>query len=292
MKKAELELGTNDISVRRIIHRSRGRGDGSITRLVSPSDIGELIKPFVFLDRFHVAPIARGNLAAFLGDGYHPHSGIATLTTLLSGEIYYEDTTGRAGTLSSGGIEYMQSGTGVWHTGGATGTERATGFQLWVALPPELEGSPAKSMYLSRKDVPSVGPIRVILGSYNGLRSLIAPGSPMNYLYVSLRDGERWTYETPDDHDIAWVAVHEGELHTGGVGLGAEIAVFEESHHAIEFTARGKTGFVLGTARKHPHPLILGRHSVHTNHESLKSGAIEIGRIWREKLKHITDYQG
>jgi hypothetical protein len=35
---------------RRVVHRARGSSHGPITRLVSPSDLGELIKPFVFLD--------------------------------------------------------------------------------------------------------------------------------------------------------------------------------------------------------------------------------------------------
>jgi hypothetical protein len=37
---------------RQIALRTRGRSHGSLTRLVSPGDIGELIKPFVFLDYF------------------------------------------------------------------------------------------------------------------------------------------------------------------------------------------------------------------------------------------------
>jgi hypothetical protein len=35
---------------RAIMHRTRGRTNGSITRLMSPSDLGEILKPFVFLD--------------------------------------------------------------------------------------------------------------------------------------------------------------------------------------------------------------------------------------------------
>ncbi len=43
-----------DISTRppRIIGRTRGRRHGPITRLMSPGDLGELLKPFVFLDLF------------------------------------------------------------------------------------------------------------------------------------------------------------------------------------------------------------------------------------------------
>ena len=35
---------------RRIVKRARGQGGGPITRLMSPSDLGETLKPFVFLD--------------------------------------------------------------------------------------------------------------------------------------------------------------------------------------------------------------------------------------------------
>jgi hypothetical protein len=33
-----------------IVQRSRGRTHGPATRLMSPSDLGEILKPFVFLD--------------------------------------------------------------------------------------------------------------------------------------------------------------------------------------------------------------------------------------------------
>ena len=59
-------------AARPIVVRSRGHAHGAITRLVSPGDIGELIKPFVFLDYFETDP---ANAPKF---GFHPHSGIAT----------------------------------------------------------------------------------------------------------------------------------------------------------------------------------------------------------------------
>ena len=74
---------------RRIVHTTSGRRHGPITRLVSPSDIGELIKPFVFLDHAEVAPRPEPLF------GIHPHSGIATLTVVLRGGMVYEDTTGK-----------------------------------------------------------------------------------------------------------------------------------------------------------------------------------------------------
>src|SRR5882672_8128526 len=60
--------------------RTSGRSHGPITRLVSPSDIGERIKPFVFLDYFDIDP---KHMPAI---GFHPHSGIATVTVVLEGQ--------------------------------------------------------------------------------------------------------------------------------------------------------------------------------------------------------------
>jgi len=80
---------------RRIVVRTRGRQHGPVMRLVSPSDIGELIKPFIFLDHAEVAPRPEPVF------GIHPHSGIATLTTVRRGGLNYEDTTTANGKIGS-----------------------------------------------------------------------------------------------------------------------------------------------------------------------------------------------
>lgn len=117
------------VLARRIIHRTRGRRHGPITRLMSPGDLGEVLKPFVFLDLIDMTK------ATFPNFGLHPHSGIATLTHLFEGDIRYEDTTGATGALPQGGVEWFKAGHGAWHGGGAGDSERTRGFQLWVALP-------------------------------------------------------------------------------------------------------------------------------------------------------------
>jgi redox-sensitive bicupin YhaK (pirin superfamily) len=131
---------------RQIVVRTRGHAHGAVTRLVSPGDVGELIKPFVFLDYFNADPATAPKF------GFHPHSGIATLTLILSGQAFYKETTGREGVIDTGGVEWMRAGSGVWHAGGMYGAERIKGFQLWVAMPPELELTEAKSQYLAASD--------------------------------------------------------------------------------------------------------------------------------------------
>ncbi len=258
---------------RKVIFRTRGRKHGPITRLVSPSDVGELIKPFVFLDAFEAEP------ANTPGFGWHPHSGIATLTVILEGQSRYEETTGKTGVLSPGGVEWMQAGGGVWHTGGPVGTAKIKGFQLWVALPEAHENEPAKSHYLSAAEVPVVGQVRVVLGDYNGTRSPIAAPASMNYLVVDLEAGERFHYQPPQDHHVAWLVVYEGELSVPEEVSEGELIVFEENGAPLEITAESRAGLILGSAQKHPHDLVMGYYSVHTSADALQKGEAAIERI-------------
>jgi redox-sensitive bicupin YhaK (pirin superfamily) len=256
---------------RAIALRTRGFRHGSITRLVSPSDIGQIIKPFVFLDLFDILASSAPNF------GWHPHSGIATLTVLHEGGIEYQETTGVKGILCAGGIECMRAGGGVWHTGAAL--QRAKGFQLWIALPGELENSTSQSHYLSPNDVPEEKPARVILGSYGRAESAILSPKGINYLDVRLAAGERWTYEPPLDHEVAWLAVSVGAIRTPEPVSAGEFVAFDESHEAIVIQADRASRFVLGSAAKHRHDLVLGRYSVHTSHAALVAGESQIQRI-------------
>jgi hypothetical protein len=49
--------------------------------------------------------------------------------------------------------------------------------------------------------------------------------------------------------------------------------------------ADGDTSFVIGSAVKHPHPLVLGDYSVHTSARALEQGEAEIERIGRQLRK-------
>lgn len=259
---------------RAIVWRTRGSTHGPITRLMSPGDLGEHLKPFVFLDLFSFKP--SGGRKSF---GMHPHSGIATLTFAMEGDVVYEDTTGKAGLLPAGGVEWMRAGNGVWHDGGPANDSRLGGFQLWVALPASEENAPAQSLYLSPLQVPQEGPARVLLGRYGAAQSLIPAPSQMNYLAVKLKDGERWRYVPPAGHTVAWLAVNTGQLTVVETVAAGELVIFKESTQAIDFAAEGDTSFVLGSAVKHPHDLVMGNYSVHTSESALALGEEEIQRI-------------
>jgi redox-sensitive bicupin YhaK (pirin superfamily) len=58
------------------------RAHGLISRMFSPGDFGPILKPFVFLD-YVSGDVGAGGLTF----GFHPHSGIATLTYPVHADI-------------------------------------------------------------------------------------------------------------------------------------------------------------------------------------------------------------
>ena len=266
-------------SRRQIVHRTRGLRHGAITRLMSPSDRGHILKPFVFLDLFD----SEGT--SFSAMALHPHSGIATLTYMIEGSVRYEDTSGATGILPEGGVEWFKSGHGAWHGGGPNGSGRARGFQLWIALPPELELDPPESIYQAPETVQRDGPAIVLLGKHGGVSSQLPAPSSMTYLFVHLKAGESWSYQPPADHTVSWVALATGSLAVPDDRVQAvELAVFEPSNEAIDFSAEADTEFVLGSAASHPYELALGNYSVHTSPASLRAGERRIIEI-RKRLR-------
>jgi redox-sensitive bicupin YhaK (pirin superfamily) len=243
---------------------------------MSPSDFGEILKPFVFLDLFdHEGAPFNGAL--------HPHSGIATLTYVAEGAVNYIDPFDVRGTLPAGGVEWMQAGRGMWHGGGLDQPGRTRGFQLWIALPPSLELGPTISILQLPEHVRQNGPARVLLGSHGAATSAIESPSPINYLAVRLNAGERWRYEPPAGHTVLWVAIASGALSTPDQLRHGDLAAFESSNEAVDFEALTDTEFVLGSAAPHEHDLVTGYYSVHTSPQTLRDGEAHISSI-RERL--------
>lgn len=258
---------------RKIVRRTRGNRHGPITRLMSPSDLGRVLKPFVFLDLFDTEN------ATFQGMGLHPHSGIATVTYLFEGSVRYEDSTGATGVLPAGGVEWFKAAHGAWHGGGLGDAGRTRGFQLWLALPPDHELGPVENIYLAPDAVARDGPARVLVGTHCGATSPINAPASLNYLAVRLRAGESWRYQPAVDHTVGWVSLSTGRLRVPENVDAGELAIFEPSTDAIDFHADGDSEFVLGSAAPQAHDLVLGQYSVHTSAATLRTAEQRLKEI-------------
>jgi len=107
---------------------------------------------------------------------------------------------------------------GAWRAG-----DGRDGFQLWIALPPELELGPSESVYLAPEVISQHGPVRVLLGSYgtatSAIKTTFTDELPRGAFESRI---ERWTtYQPAADHTVLWTSVGGGsvlvpdELHQG-----------------------------------------------------------------------------
>jgi redox-sensitive bicupin YhaK (pirin superfamily) len=276
LKQREKVRRESTPAARGITFRTTGSGRGPIARLMSPSDLGQQLKPFVFLDLFE------SDASLLTSMPLHPHSGIATVTVLTDGELRFDDPGSGRGTIDYGGVEWMRAGNGVWHGREMSPGNSRTfqGFQLWVALPPELENGPSESQFIEARDMPVIGPARLIVGRYQGIQSPVRAPSGFNYLLLTLAEGETFVYHPPAGHDVGWASVARGTLEAGETISAGELVIFERGDAAI--TLRGGAGgatFVLGSAVPHPHDLALGNYSVHTSAEALRAGEARIAAL-------------
>ncbi len=259
---------------RTLEHRHGGIEHGFIRRIISPEDLGERTKPFVFLDFTH------GTIPTGGGFGFHPHSGIATITYQQVVDIHYEDTTGQHGVVQARGIEYVQTGGCIWHRAQMKQRgENALGFQLWIALTPREESGAPHAIYVAPQDVKASGSVRVILGQYEGVCSQIETPYPVNYFDVVLEEGQSWSYLPPEQHEVVWAFVYQGTAKVDGHDTREELLIFDREPGAISVTAKTPVGLMVGTAPHHPHPLVVGRNSVHTSVEALRASEAQIAQL-------------
>ncbi|WP_417884347.1 pirin family protein [Vibrio rumoiensis] len=277
------------MSNREIIYRTFGQDSGFITRLVSPSDLGQYLKPFVFLDLFCADIAMARKMLNGGGMPLHPHSGIATITVVTDGYLRFSDPESGTGKIEYGGVEWMLAGGGVWHGKEMIPDHNSgfTGFQLWIALPPHLENSAPQSRYIESKDMLRVGPAHVILGDYQNVKSPVPSPLGINYLLVTLKKNQTWRYNPPKGHSVAWMALSKGKVKILGdscVDTG-EMVMFNNDEEGIDIQSLSEEAvFVLGSAIPHEETLHLGSYSVHTSAEALVAGEKRIIEL-RNKIR-------
>jgi redox-sensitive bicupin YhaK (pirin superfamily) len=269
------------LEVRRIALLRSGRRNGSITRFITPWDVGELTRPFLFLGYSERASGPQLLLGA------PPPSGIATLTLVLSGAMTFQDTSAAGGMLTAGGYQWITRGEQESHAGGQVGGSRLRAFQLWLGLPLSRGNSPAESQRVAAHQVQEEGTVRVILGQFGQARSRLVGAPPdVNYFHVRLKEGQHWRYAAPEGHNVTWLAVDRGALtlREGERVHQEQLAVFGDSPGAIEVRAADNTAFVLGSARRSSQPLVLdGECSTDTTLASRE----EIPRVGRRpRVQH------
>lgn len=120
---------------------------------------------------------------------------------------------------------------------------------------------------------------------HEGIKSKVLAPNDMNYLDVMLDPGETWAYSPPKAHNVLWLVVYQGELSGENVASVGELIVFEEGNQPVEFTSERGTSFLLGSAKKFEHDLVLGLGAVHTSTSNLEASQNRIKQIYSDLVK-------
>lgn len=139
-----------------IAERSRDIGDFLVGRIL-PFRKKRMVGPFIFIDHMGPSEIGPGK---YMDIGQHPHIGLSTLTYLFEGEMMHKDSIGSDQRITPGSVNWMTAGSGVVHTERTPKdhrdgqTRKVHGFQIWVALPKELEEMDPEFHHIPAKELP------------------------------------------------------------------------------------------------------------------------------------------
>ena len=185
-------------------------GAGFLVRRPFPTASFSDFDPFLLLDEMGPMDVGPGQAK---GAPDHPHRGFETVTYMLSGEMEHKDSSGHAGRLTPGDVQWMTAGSGVVHSempsreflraGG-----RMHGFQLWVNLPQRDKMMKPRYQEIPGSKIPKAASpdglvtVNVIAGDAMGEKAVIETRTPIIYLHYRIAPGGVATQSVPDGFNI------------------------------------------------------------------------------------------
>ncbi len=202
-----------------IIPRSTDLGGFEVRRAL-PTARRRLVGPFIFFDRMGPAILKPGEA---LDVRPHPHIGLSTVTYLFDGEIRHRDSLGTEMVINPGDVNLMTAGRGIVHSERTPENLRGhplsiSGLQTWLALPDDKEEIDPMFAHTEKHEMPSIDADgargRVVIGSFDGLKSPVGVFSDTLYVDLSLDPGRRFPF--PAAHEERAIYVLSGSLNVAG----------------------------------------------------------------------------
>jgi redox-sensitive bicupin YhaK (pirin superfamily) len=218
MRTINIETVRNPRKVEQIV-AGQSTSDGAGVRLtrVLTHHLQRRLDPFLMLDAF-----GTDNPDDYIG-GFpdHPHRGFETVTYMIAGRMRHRDSAGNEGLLQSGGVQWMNAGSGVIHSELPEQQEgRMEGFQLWLNLPAADKMSAPWYRDIQSDDVPQFQTtegvrVRVIAGRSHGVAGAVQRGvtEPL-YLDLHLPAGTTFAQPLAAEFNV-FVYVYRGEVCIG-----------------------------------------------------------------------------
>lgn len=163
----------------------------------------DYLDPFLLFDHFG----SENSDDYIAGFPMHPHRGIETVTYMLAGAVKHRDSSGNAGVIRAGDVQWMTAGGGIMHEempqleGG-----RLDGFQLWVNLPARLKMTKPRYQEIVSDQIPTIEEengiqIRIIAGRVRDASGAVKEiAADPSYLDVSIPANTSFVHPIPAGH--------------------------------------------------------------------------------------------
>ncbi len=196
-------------------------GDGFPVRsLFSYNYQPEKSDPFLLLD--YAGPAQFPPAEKRRGVEVHPHRGFETVTIVYQGELAHRDSSGNAGSIGPGDVQWMTAASGVVHEEFHSDRFTKNGgpfeiVQLWVNLPAKEKMSKPRYQELQAANIPTVelangaGAIRIIAGEHAGTKGPARTVTPVNLWDLKLKAGSSVELPIPVGH-TAMLVTQKGKL--------------------------------------------------------------------------------
>ena len=223
-------------------------GGGFLVRRPFPKASFSEFDPFLLLDEMGPMDVAPGEAK---GAPDHPHRGFETVTYMLSGDMEHKDSSGHAGQLRSGDVQWMTAGSGVVHAEMPSGEFMRTGgrmhgFQLWVNLPQRDKMMKPRYQEIQNSQIPKATSaddlvkVSVIAGEAMGEKAVIETRTPIIYLHYRIEPGGVATQQVPGAYNsFAYVVEGEGLFGAEGERAGdGQMVLFAQDGDQVRIENR------------------------------------------------------
>ena len=230
----------------------------NLTRYIGSPQL-DILDPFLLLDYFE-SDNPDDYIAGFPS---HPHRGFETVTYLLAGRLHHEDSTGHAGTIEAGGVQWMTAGRGIIHSEmPEQASGRLAGFQLWVNLPAERKMTTPNYQEFSSASLPietrgDSCAIKIITGQTSTGTTGPVKGIASDPLYLDVSLAAKSIFEEPlpRNHN-GFIFAIDGTLTIDSDDTNSpqplmvrQLAVLGEGERFIAYTNDDSARFLLVTGR-------------------------------------------
>ena len=212
------------------------------------------ISPFLMFD--YAAPREFAATDEKRGVGPHPHRGFETVTIAFQGEVEHGDSVGNRGVIGPGDVQWMTAASGIIHEEFLSHEFLKRGgtlemVQLWVNLPTKYKMIAPKYQSILNKEIPVVqlpdngGSLRVIAGSYAGMKGSAFTYSPVDLWDIKITDGKSVELTVPEGRN-AMLFVRKGIIELGGSKAGTgDLVLLERKGNRISLQAKEDVSLLL-----------------------------------------------